>query len=100
MWGLVGRIFVPACLVSLPISRMSFLWKQNSVVSCNTNTGSSRTVTFHASPALTGTLRTWSYSAKGQNSTNSSIVTGTTSAAAIAHGITLPAESMTVVETQ
>jgi hypothetical protein len=66
----------------------------------NTNTSSARTVTFRPSPALTGTLNTWSYKAKGQNSTNSSIVTGTTSAAAIAHGITLPPESMTVLETQ
>ncbi len=66
----------------------------------NTNTSSARKVTFRLSSALTGTLDTWSYSAKGQNSTNSSIVTGTTSAAAIAHGITLPPESMTVLETK
>ena len=68
----------------------------------NTNTSSARKVAFRPSTALTGTLDTWRYSAKGQNSNNSSIVTGTTSAAAIAiaHGITLPPESMTVLETQ
>jgi hypothetical protein len=66
----------------------------------NTNTGSAQRVTFRPSAALSGTLNTWSYKAHGQNSTNSSIATGTTSAAAIDHGITLPAESMTVLETQ
>jgi hypothetical protein len=66
----------------------------------NTNTGSAQKVTFRPSAALSGTLKTWTYKAQGQNSTNSSIATGTTSAAAIDHGITLPAESLTVLETQ
>jgi len=64
----------------------------------NTNTSSAQTVTFHA--PLFGTLRTWSYSAADQNSTNSTIVTGTTSAALLAGGITLPAESMMILQTR
>lgn len=63
----------------------------------NSNTDSARTVTFRASAALSQTLDTWSYSAKKQNPTNSAIATGTTSAAAVADGITLPAESITVL---
>jgi hypothetical protein len=64
----------------------------------NTNTSSAETVTFRA--PLFGTLKTWSYSAGNQNSTNSNIVTGTTSASSVAGGITLPAESMTILQTQ
>lgn len=62
----------------------------------NTNTSNSETVSFHA--PLFGTLNTWSYSAGNQNSTNSNIVTGTTSARSLAGGVTLPAESMTILE--
>jgi hypothetical protein len=65
----------------------------------NTSTGSAETVTFQPRAALFGTLRTWSYSAGNQNATNSAIVTGTASAASVASGITLPAESMTILET-
>ena len=64
----------------------------------NTNTSAAQQVTFRA--PLHGTLRTWSYSAGNQNSANSSIITGTAPAASFAHGITLPAESMTILETQ
>ncbi len=64
----------------------------------NTNTSSAQTVQFRA--PLFGTLRTWSYTAANQNATNSSIVTGTTSAASVAGGITLPAESMTILQTR
>ena len=64
----------------------------------NTSTGTAKTVTFRA--PLLGTLRTWSYSAGNQNSANSNIITGTAPAASFAHGITLPAESVTVLETQ
>jgi hypothetical protein len=64
----------------------------------NTNTSAAQQVRFHA--PLFGTLRTWSYSAGDQNSANSNIVTGTAPAASFAHGITLPAESMTILETQ
>jgi hypothetical protein len=65
----------------------------------NTSTGSAETVTFRPRAALSGTLQTWSYSAGNQNATNSAIVTGTASAASVANGITLPAESMTILET-
>jgi hypothetical protein len=64
----------------------------------NTNTSAAEKVTFHA--PLSGRLDTWSYSAGNQNSTNSNIVTGTTSAASVAGGITLPAESMTILQTR
>jgi hypothetical protein len=64
----------------------------------NTNTSTAESVTFHA--PLFGTLRTWSYSAGSQNATNSNIVTGTTPASAVAGGITLPAESMTILQTK
>jgi hypothetical protein len=71
---------------------------QHAVAFINTNTTSAEKVTFHA--PLLGPLRTWSYSAGNQNAANSSIVTGTASAASFAHGITLPAESMTILETR
>jgi len=64
----------------------------------NTSTSSAETVSFRA--PLFGTLKTWSYSAANQNATNSNIVTGSTSAASVAGGITLPAESMTILQTQ
>jgi len=64
----------------------------------NTDTSAAQKVTFHA--PLFGTLQTWSYSAGNQNSSNSDIVTGTAPAASFAAGITLPAESVTVLETR
>jgi hypothetical protein len=64
----------------------------------NTNTSSAETVSFHA--PLFGTLNTWSYSAGNQNATNSNIVTGTAAASSYAGGITLPAESITILQTQ
>lgn len=72
----------------------------HAVALINTNAGSARTVTFRASGVLSGMLSTWSYSAKKQNPTNSAIVTGTSSAAAVAEGITLPAESIMVLQTR
>jgi hypothetical protein len=64
----------------------------------NTDTSAARRVSFHA--PLFGTVQTWSYSAGDQNSSNSNIVTGTAPAASFAGGITLPAESVTVLEAQ
>jgi hypothetical protein len=69
----------------------------HAVAFINTNTSAATTVTFTA--PLTGTLRTWRYSAGDQNLANSRIVTGTTSATTVAAGITLPAESMTILRT-
>ena len=61
----------------------------------NTNTSSSKTVT--ASPSLSPYLTMQTYSAGSQNLANSNIVTTPTSTAAIARGITLPAESIVVL---
>ena len=61
----------------------------------NLDTESAHTVTFQPTIALPGTLRKWSYGAGKRDLTN-----GTASAASFANGITLPAESMTVLETQ
>jgi hypothetical protein len=69
---------------------------KHAVAFINTNTSSAEKVSFQA--PLSGTLRTWSYSAGDQNSSNSDIVTGTTSAASVSGGVTLPAESMTILE--
>ncbi len=64
----------------------------------NTNSSSSQKVSFHPDERLSGLLQTWTYSAGNQNATNSNIVKGTTSAASLTHGITLPAESMVILE--
>jgi hypothetical protein len=58
----------------------------------NISTRSPATVIPPRSAALSGTLRTWRY--------KNGLVTGTTSAASVANGIRLPAESITVLETQ
>jgi hypothetical protein len=71
---------------------------QEAVAFINTNTTSAQTVNFLA--PLRGQLKTWTYTAASQNATDSAIVQGTTSASSLAHGITLPAESMIILETQ
>ena len=71
---------------------------KHAVALINTNTSSAETVTFTA--PLSGTLKTWSYSAGTQNATNSDIVAGTATAASVANGVTLPPESMLVLQTQ
>ena len=63
-------------------------------------TATARTVTFQPSPALAGPLRTWSYSAARQNAADSEVVAGTAQAASVAGGVTLPAESMIVLQTR
>jgi hypothetical protein len=73
---------------------------KEAVAFINTNTSGSETVTFHPDAPLFGQLNTWTYSAGNQNATNSNIVQSTTSASSLVHGITLPAESMTILETQ
>jgi hypothetical protein len=65
---------------------------RHAVAFININTRSAVTVTFQPSAALSGTLRTWRY--------KNGLATGTTSAASVANGIGLPAESITVLETQ
>jgi hypothetical protein len=61
----------------------------------NTNTSSSRTV--KASSSLSPYLTMQTYRAGNQNSTNSLITSTATTSAAIAGGITLPAESIVVL---
>ena len=73
---------------------------KHAVAFINTSTSSAKTVTFKPWAGLSGTLQTWSYSAGDQNATDSTIVTGTSSAASVARGVTLPAESMTIFETR
>jgi len=65
------------------------------VLLINTNTSTARKVTFGSS--LTGELATESYSAGNQNTAKSKIVPGWSSAAAIAGGVKLPAESILVL---
>jgi hypothetical protein len=62
----------------------------------NTDTGGSKRVTFKS--ALSGKLKTVSYKAAGQNSSNTRTTTGAATAKAVAGGIGLPAESITVLE--
>ena len=67
----------------------------------NTNTASTKGVTYHPFASLgDGTLTTYRYSAGNQNAHNSKIVTGTTPASSVANRITLPPESMTILETR
>jgi hypothetical protein len=76
----------------------SFLPGGNQAVAfLNTAAGAARTVRF-ASGTLRGQLRTWTYSAGDQNATDSNIVPGTASASSLAAGITLPPESMVILE--
>jgi hypothetical protein len=65
----------------------------------NTSTSAAWTVTFRPGVPLSGRLRTWSYSAGTQNANDSDIVLGTASASSLASGISLPPESMTILET-
>ena len=70
---------------------------QRAVAFLNTSTSSAETVNFPSS-LLSGQLHTWTYSADSQNATNSNIVKGTASASSLARGITLPPESMVILE--
>jgi len=71
----------------------------HSVALLNLDTSASHTVTFSAPAGLTGTLRSSVYSAGNQNASNSTVVKGTISASSVASGVTLPAESITVLQT-
>ena len=68
---------------------------RHAVAFININTQSARTVILQPAGTLSGTLRTWSYGAGTPK-----VVTGTAAAASVASGVSLPAESMTVLETQ
>ncbi len=68
---------------------------KNAVAFINTDTRAAHTVTYSAPSGLNGPLRSLTYSAGAQNATQSKIVTGTASAGS---AITLPAESITVLQ--
>ena len=72
----------------------------HAVALINLDTSVAHTVTLSAPAGLTGTLRSSVYSAGAQNAANSTIVKGTTPATSLSSGITLPAESITVLQTQ
>jgi len=63
----------------------------------NLNTAAARTVRYAVPPGLGGALRTWTYRAGDQDPANSTITTSTAHAAS---AITLPAESITIIETR
>jgi hypothetical protein len=69
---------------------------QVAVALINTNTSAAEKVTVGTS--LAGNLSTVSYSAGNQNSTNTKTVGGTTTASAVAKGVTLPRESILVLK--
>jgi hypothetical protein len=71
---------------------------RHAVAFLNTNTSSAQTVTFHPGVPMSGQLQTETYSAGNQNAANSNIVTGTATARSFANGITLPAESMVILQ--
>jgi hypothetical protein len=73
---------------------------KEAVAFINSNTSSAETVNFRADAPLRGQLRTWTYSAGNQNANNSNIVQSTANASSLGHGITLPAESMVILESQ
>jgi hypothetical protein len=72
----------------------------HAVALINVDTSAAHTVTFPVPAGLTGTLRSSVYGAGAQNASNSNVVKGTTLATSLASGITLPAESITVLQTQ
>jgi hypothetical protein len=71
---------------------------REAVAFINTNTSSAQTVRFSADVQLSGELQTWTYSAGNQNATDSTIVPGPAAASSLANGISLPAESMVILE--
>jgi len=72
---------------------------REAVAFINTSTASAEHVTFRPDAPLTGPLTTWTYSAANQNADNSNIVHGSADGYSFIHGITVPAESMIILET-
>jgi hypothetical protein len=68
---------------------------KTAVAFINTNTADAEQISF--SSALSGDLAEQTYSAADQNASDTDIVPTTTTAAALADGITLPAESVIVL---
>ncbi|MDQ2812194.1 MAG: hypothetical protein M3Z75_10035 [Actinomycetota bacterium] len=71
---------------------------KEAVAFINSSTSSAEQVSFRADAPLRGRLRSWTYSAGNQNAGNSDIVPSTVNASSLGHGITLPAESMVILE--
>jgi hypothetical protein len=71
---------------------------QTVVALFNANTASAQTVSVGSS--LTGSVATQTYSAGHQNGSDSLITDGTTTAGAVAGGITLPAQSIVILKSQ
>jgi hypothetical protein len=71
---------------------------QQAVAFLNTSTSSAQTVTFRPVVPLSGQLRTWTYSAGNQNAANSKIVQGTATASSVTSGISLPPESLVILQ--
>jgi len=74
--------------------------RKHAVAFINLDTSASRTVTFSAVAGLTGTLRSWSYSAGSQTRLNPTSSQEPRKASSVTNGITLPPESITVLQTQ
>ncbi|MGD0701374.1 MAG: hypothetical protein ABSA02_16000 [Trebonia sp.] len=72
----------------------------HAVALINLDTTAAHTVTFPVPAGLTGTLRSSVYSAGTQNTSNSNIVNTTAPVSSLSSGITLPAESITVLQTR
>ena len=72
----------------------------HAVALINLDPSAAHTVTFPVPAGLTGTLRSSVYSAGTQNPTNSNVVKGTTPASSLPSGLSLPPESITVLQTQ
>jgi hypothetical protein len=72
----------------------------HAVALINLDTTAANTVTFPIPAGLTGTLRSSVYSADTQNASDSTIVKTTRKASSLPSGITLPPESITVLQTQ
>jgi hypothetical protein len=70
---------------------------KRAVAFLNTSTASAETASLPAD--LRGPLHTWTYSAGDQNATSSRIVQGTADAASFSRGVSLPPESMMILET-
>jgi len=73
---------------------------REAVAVLNTSTSSAETVSFRPDAPLYGQLQTWTYSAGNQNATDSAIEQGTIAASSVAHGISVPAESLVILRTQ
>lgn len=103
--------YLMASALAKPGAQLSALAQQGNVIGFQSvlsngqvavafiNTSTSAGATVNVPSSLTGFLSKRTYSAGNQNSSNTKIVTGSTSAAAIAGGLKLPAYSITVVET-